>query len=333
MRRGPIACLLWPLSQIFAALAALRRLLYRLQLLRSTRLPVAVIVVGNLFVGGTGKTPFTIWLVQQLRQAGLVPGVISRGHGASNASPRAVDADSLPAQVGDEPVLIAQRAHCPLVVGRNRPAAAAALLALHPEVNVIVSDDGLQHYAMRRDIEIVLFDARGAGNGWLLPAGPLREPLSRRRDFTVFNGATPASDWPGTVQQMRLLAQRAERLTDAAQSMALAALAKLSAAGGPGSRIAAAAGIGNPERFFGMLRDAGLSFEAIPLADHFDFSDFSFAAIAADLILMTEKDAVKCRHIEAIRNDPRLWVVPVSADLDGALAQQIVEKLRGYPTA
>ena len=333
-RRGLLACLLWPLSLLFGLVATLRRHLYAAGWQASTRLPVPVIVVGNIFVGGTGKTPLTIWLVQALREAGHVPGVISRGYaaqsGAGQSAVRHVSATSLAAEVGDEPLLIAGRAQCPVVVGRDRVAAAEALLQAHPEVNLILSDDGLQHYRLQRDIEIVLFDARGVGNGWLLPAGPLREPPSRRRDFTVVNAATIPASMPASTVRMQLAGEQAVQLGDANRVRALASLRD------PALRIAAAAGIGNPQRFFSMLTEAGLAFETLVLPDHHDFSDNPFAALQAELILITEKDAVKCRQIETIRNDPRIWVVPVTAQIDAALSHQIhqiLEKLRGHPTA
>jgi len=332
MRRGPAACLLWPFSLLFRILVALRGSLYDRGLLVSERVAVPVIVVGNLFVGGTGKTPFTIWLVGALRRAGYVPGVVSRGHGARGDVTQSVTSSSRPQEVGDEPVLIVQRTLCPLTVGRDRPAAARALLAHHPEVDVIISDDGLQHYALSRDVEIVVSDARGNGNGWLLPAGPLREPASRQRDFTVVNDSQRSPGWPADAWQMRVGGTLAERLMDSAQAVSLASLADSQTAPQRRQKIVALAGIGNPDRFFGMLRDAGLTFDQIALPDHFDFTGFSFAHIAADLVLITEKDAVKCRHVDAIRDDPRVWVVPVSAQLDDALAQHIVEKLRGHPT-
>ncbi|HEX7635729.1 MAG TPA: tetraacyldisaccharide 4'-kinase [Noviherbaspirillum sp.] len=325
MRRGFWACLLWPLSLLFRGLSAVRRGLYRARLVQSTRLPVPVIVVGNIFVGGTGKTPLVIWLVQELRRAGYAPGVISRGYGAANDAPRMVTPQSLPAEVGDEPVLIAQRAQCPVMVARRRVAAAQALLASHPEVDVIISDDGLQHYALARDIEIVLCDVRGNGNGWMLPAGPLREPASRRRDFTVFNAEHAPPGLAQPVFRMQLAGEAAERLSDSSQTIALSAIPKSSC-------IVAAAGIGNPSRFFSMLRNADLIIEELPLPDHYDFADSPFAQIDADIILVTEKDAVKCRQIDTLKNDPRLWVVPVAARIDGALAQCIVEKCRGRPT-
>lgn len=289
-------------------------------------MPVPVIVVGNIFVGGTGKTPFTIWLVDALRRAGYVPGVISRGYGATDGVPRAVAADSSALEVGDEPLLIAARTQCPVMVGRKRVAAAQALLAAHPEVNVIVSDDGLQHYSLGRNVEIVLFDGRGGGNGWMLPAGPLREPMGRQRDFTVLNGARRPAGIAEDAIHMSLVGEVAQRLADRSQHVRLTAM--------PASaKIVAAAGIGNPSRFFSMLRDSGLRFDEMPLPDHFDYRVNPFADLAADFILITEKDAVKCDRIERLKSDPRLWVVPVTARIDDALAERILEKLRGYPTA
>jgi tetraacyldisaccharide 4'-kinase len=327
LRRGLLASALWPVSQVFGTIAAARRTAFRIGLLHAARMPVPVIVVGNIFVGGTGKTPFTIWLIEELRRAGFVPGVISRGYGAQNDAPTEVRPDSSPSEVGDEPALIARRAQCPVTVGRNRADAARALLTAHPEVSVIVSDDGLQHYALQRDVEIVLCDERGNGNGWLLPAGPLREPASRRRDFTVFNAERLPEGIPRDAVRMELAGERAERLSDRTQSMRLQDLA------GHAGRIVAAAGIGNPSRFFSMLGRSGLEFEELPLADHYDFSGNPFAKIDADIILITEKDAVKCTQIDTINNDPRIWVVPVTARIDRTLAERIVEKCRGRPTA
>ncbi len=330
-RRGALACALAPLALLFAGLSALRRALYRIGVLKSTRLPVPVIVVGNVYLGGTGKTPLTIWLVEALRAAGYTPGVISRGHGSADRLPRAVTDTSTAQQVGDEPLLIAQRAACPVMVGRDRASAGVALLAAHPQVDVLVSDDGLQHYALRRDIEIMLFDGRGSGNGWLLPAGPLRESRRRRRDFTVINAPELSdallADVGGAPVQMRLVGERAEPLMRRSSGVPLRELA------GQGKRIVAAAGIGNPGRFFAMLRGAGLAVTELALPDHHDFLDQPFAHISADLILITEKDAVKCTRIENLNNDPRLWVVPVTAQIAPALAEQIVEKCRGCSTA
>ena len=345
LRRGPLACALWPLSLVFRALSGVRGALYRAGVLKSSRLPVPVVVVGNIFIGGTGKTPLTIWLVQALQQAGLKPGVVSRGYGvsgeavdaeASSAQPgdagaRAVTPQSTPQQVGDEPLLIFQRTGVPVMVGRDRAAVGRALLAAHPEINIIVTDDGLQHYALQRDVEIVLFDARGAGNGWLLPAGPLREPRSRRRDITVVNAPelTPAllasvgaaGQGAAPVGRMSLVGDVAEQLVDRSKRVPLSNLNQ------SGLRLAAAAGIGNPARFFGMLKAAGLHITELPLPDHHDFLDNPFAGLSADIILITEKDAVKCAQNPALKSDPRLWVVPVTARLDTKLAEQIVQKI------
>nr|WP_229223629.1 tetraacyldisaccharide 4'-kinase [Duganella sp. sic0402] len=335
LRRGPLACALWPVSLIFRLLSRLRVALFRAGVLKSSRLPVPVVVVGNIYIGGTGKTPLTIWLVQALQAAGMRPGVISRGFGSKEEGARQVTLASTPAQVGDEPLLIKQRTGAPVMVGRDRAATGRALLAAHPEVDILLTDDGLQHYQLQRDVEIILFDGRGAGNGWLLPAGPLREPVSRRRDFTVINtpqltGALAASVGAAqaTPLQMTLAGDVAEQLRDRTQRRSLADLAAQ-----PGLRIVAAAGIGNPARFFGMLKAAGLHFTELPLPDHHDFLDRPFAALDADLILMTEKDAVKCAQIEELSGDPRLWIVPVTARIDRALADQIVEKCRGRSIA
>lgn len=327
-RRGPAAWLLLPLSLLFGLLAGVRRWLYRVGWLKAARLPVPVLVVGNIFVGGTGKTPLTIWLARALRNAGYRPGVVSRGYGAHVDVPRLVNADSLPEEVGDEPLLIASHAGCPMAVGRNRAAAGAALLQAHPEVDLLLLDDGLQHYALARDLEIMLFDGRGAGNGWMLPAGPLREPLSRRRDITVVNGSGSAPGVGPDAFRMILQGDEAVQLAQPGKRVSLTELA----ARRPAARIVAAAGIGNPERYFGMLEAAGLDFARMPLPDHYAFHENPFDGVDADVILITEKDAVKCRHSEALRDDARLWFVPVEAVIDVALADTIVEKLRGFPT-
>ena len=323
-KRDWLACLLWPLSVVFGAITALRRYGYALGFFAQTQMPAPVIVVGNIYVGGTGKTPLVIWLVNQLRQQGFVPGVISRGHGSDAERVLEVLPDMLPGVAGDEPLLIVRDANVPLFIGRNRVAAARALLAAHPQVNVIISDDGLQHYALARDIEILLSDERGTGNGWLLPAGPLRELASRRYDFRVLHGMDAADPRTYTMQ---LRGETAEQLMNRGQTRPLTAWSG-------GTRIAAAAGIGNPERFFSMLRQQGISLTTVlPLPDHFDYDSNPFATLDADVILITEKDAVKCSHKESLATDPRLWVVPVQAAITGPLSEHLVEKLRGYPTA
>ena len=318
--RGFIACLLLPLAGIFSLIIFFRRLFYRLGIFASSTLPVPVIVVGNIFIGGTGKTPLVIWLVSVLRAHGYSPGVISRGYGAQVSAVIEVKADMSAAQTGDEPLLLARKCEVPVFVGRDRVAAARGLLAAYPEVDVIISDDGLQHYALGRTMEIQLSDTRGHGNGWLLPAGPLREPVSRRSDFYVINGGVSAAS--AHIYNMQLTGAHAVQMVDRQQRLDLASLQN--------KRVAAVAGFGHPERFFEMLRSQGLVLEsALGLPDHFDFSTNPFAAIKADIILITEKDAVKCSRITGIAQDVRLWIVPVEAKIAEPLAQDILAKLRG----
>ncbi|WP_295763576.1 tetraacyldisaccharide 4'-kinase [Undibacterium sp.] len=318
LRRGVLACLFWPVSKLFQLIIQFRLGLIMLGYTSQTRLAVPVIMVGNIFIGGTGKTPLVIWLVQQLKLAGKYPGVISRGYGASAETISEVRPDSLASEVGDEPLLIAQRTACPVMVGRDRVAAGRALLAAYPETDVIISDDGLQHYALARDVEILMFDQRGLGNGFLLPAGPLREPGTRRRDFTVLNAplALSVAGIGEQVQRMQLIPDTLFCLALPEQKSSLQQMR--------GRRITAAAGIGHPERYFAMLRAAGLQFDQLALQDHHAFNSETFRAIEADIILITEKDAVKCRQIAELRDDARIWVVPVSAQLDAKFAAQIL---------
>jgi tetraacyldisaccharide 4'-kinase len=319
-RRGVIACLLWPLSFIFNLLIVTRLALYALGIFRITILPVPVIVVGNIFVGGTGKTPLVIWIIQLLQEQGWKPAVISRGYGSSAQQVRAVEKNSNANEVGDEPLLIAKRTGVPVFIGRDRAAAGLALLQAHPNVNIIISDDGLQHYALGRNIEIQLSDSRGNGNGWLLPAGPLREPATRQSDFYVVN---TTEENAGDAYAMQLVPVDAERLSDRTQRKSLRDFSFVQS-------VAAVAGIGHPERFFTTLRSHGISLtttQALP--DHFDYATNPFADIEASAILITEKDAVKCMQHNAIANDARLWVVPVQAHVDASLAKHILEKLHG----
>jgi tetraacyldisaccharide 4'-kinase len=319
-RRGVIACLLWPLSFIFNLLIVTRLALYALGIFRITILPVPVIVVGNIFVGGTGKTPLVIWIIQLLQEQGWKPAVISRGYGSSAQQVRAVEKNSHANEVGDEPLLIAKRTGVPVFIGRDRAAVGLALLQAHPNVNIIISDDGLQHYALGRNIEIQLSDSRGNGNGWLLPAGPLREPATRQSDFYVVN---TSEESVGDAYAMQLVPVDAERLLDRTQRKSLRDFSFVQS-------VAAVAGIGHPERFFTTLRSHGISLtttQALP--DHFDYATNPFADIEASAILITEKDAVKCMQHNAIANDARLWVVPVQAHVDASLAKHILEKLHG----
>jgi tetraacyldisaccharide 4'-kinase len=318
-RRGWFAWLMLPFSWLFGAIGAGRRLAYRRGWFKSTRMPMPVVVVGNVTVGGTGKTPAVIALAHALTEAGLRPGVVSRGYGVSLRNPRRVKPTSQASEVGDEPLLIARATDVPVWVYPDRVLCAQTMLVAHPAINVLLLDDGLQHYRLQRDFEIVMFDSRMGGNGLLLPAGPLREPLSRQRDATLINDphfrATPERP---DVYGMRLELDNAWQLADPAMTRPLAAFA--------GQRVLAAAGIGNPERFFASLRDAGLQPQTMPLPDHFDFAVDPFAddetALQADAILITEKDAVKCDRL-GDPLDPRIWVVPTTPVIDAALIEKI----------
>ncbi len=323
--RDALSTLLLPLALLLGALAAVRRSLYQSGLLRRHKLAVPVIVVGNVVVGGAGKTPLVIALVEALQRQGFHPGVVSRGYGGSVSStghPWALVESEDARLYGDEIVLIRKRCAIPCAVGARRVAAAHGLLQQHGEVDVLVCDDGLQHYALARDVELVVFDQRGAGNGRLLPAGPLREPLSRvaRADAIVVNGGRSAAlALPGTSLvprfDMQLVPGDARQLVDASARRPLGAFA--------GDSLSAIAGIGDPDRFFRMLEGFGLKPRCIALADHASISAAMLAAIEASAILMTEKDAVKC----AGTNDARLWSVPVTAEIDRDLMALILGKL------
>ncbi len=326
--RRSLAAVFAPLSGLFATTVAMRR---RSAVARpADALPVPVVVVGNLTVGGSGKTPLVIALVEALRREGFRPGVVSRGYGgrATRLSTfvAGVDpaADGAADELGDEAVLIARRTGAPVFVGRRRVDAARALLAAHPDVDVLLSDDGLQHYALVRNFEIAVFDERGAGNGKLLPAGPLREPLSRLAavDAVVLNGADASLPrLPGHVTlsrppyRMQLVAGDAYRVTDPSMTRALETFR--------GRRLTAAAGIGHPQRFFGMLRGAGLSFHRMPLDDHHRYRTNPFERRNSEAILMTEKDAVKCARFD----ESRMWAVPVTATIDPGLVAAILDHI------
>jgi tetraacyldisaccharide 4'-kinase len=294
----PARWVLWPAAQLYLGLARLRRALYRRGVLRVAELPVPVIVVGNVSVGGTGKTPFIIWIAAELKRRGFRPGIVTRGYrGRADVWPQAVAPDSDPAVVGDEPVLLATRTACPVVAGPDRVAAARQLLDRNA-VDVVLSDDGLQHYRLGRQIEIAVVDgARGMGNGLCLPAGPLREPPARLDavDAIVVNGG----DWGHAgVFRAEAVVTRVYRLTDRAERP----LEQFR-----GAPVHAVAGIGNPQRFFDLLEDAGLDVVPHPLDDHADLTAADVAFDEPGAVLVTEKDAVKCRGIE----HPDLWCVVV----------------------
>ncbi|MET3494840.1 tetraacyldisaccharide 4'-kinase [Variovorax boronicumulans] len=270
------------MSLLYGALFSLRRLFYRLGWLRTERVPVPVIVVGNVIAGGAGKTPVVMAVVAHLQARGLRVGVVSRGYGRRTDDCREVLVDSDPHEVGDEPALIHRSTRAPVFVARKRIEAARALLARHPATQVIVSDDGLQHLALARDIEICVFDDRGIGNGWLLPAGLLRECWPRRCDLVLHSGERPA--FAGGYTATRSLSQHA--VTSDGQFVPLEALAD--------KPLVALAAIARPESFFEMLRARGLTLaETIALPDHFHFNAWQRPPSSDRPLLCTEKDAVK----------------------------------------
>jgi tetraacyldisaccharide 4'-kinase len=318
-RWTPWHVLLLPVALLFGLLTALRRSLYRLGVLRVIKLPVPVLVVGNIGVGGTGKTPLVLALVRELQERGFRPGIISRGYGGKSRLPRSVTPQSEPSEDGDEPVLLANKADCPVWVGPDRVAVGQALLAMHPEVNVLVSDDGLQHYRLARDIEVVVVDAvRWFGNGQLLPAGPLREPAWRLQtvDAVVINGWLPGAPTKRREFTMQLVGDLLYNL----RNPELKARPEVFA----GKTVHAVAGIGHPERFFKHLKRLGMSIRMHPFADHHPFTPQDLDFPESEVIVMTEKDAVKC--IDFVGDN--VWVLPVDAKLDAKLAPAIVEQLR-----
>ncbi len=333
-QRGPLATLLLPLSWLYAAARAAHRSLYRLGVLKSWSVGLPVIVVGNLYTGGTGKTPLTIALARALVARGWRPGVVSRGYRRKDDAVRPVDAQARADEVGDEPLLIARTAEVPVVVGADRVAAVRVLRSLHPKCDLIICDDGLQHLRIARDFEIALLHFRGLGNGWLLPAGPLRDRPDRLKsvDAVVLNGEVPPVRIFSPVFTMRTELDEVYALADARRRAPLAELVQEQK--DKAVRIAAAAGIATPEQFFSMLRAAGLTIEAIPLPDHYDFAENPFAGRTYDVALMTEKDAVKCRLISALSADGRLCVVSQRTIIEPALLDLIEERIgRRSPAA
>lgn len=329
---GPAQWALRPLGALHRVLVALRRQLYRRGWKTTVRLPRPVIVVGNRVAGGAGKTPTTLALVQALRQAGWNPGIVSRGHGSQGTSPRPVDASSVAAAVGDEPLLMQRRTAAPVWVGRDRAAAGAALLAAHPEVDVLVCDDGLQHLRLGRDLEIVVFDERGAGNGWLLPAGPLREPIdapaAAPHQFTLYNAAHPSTVLPGDCATRQL----AGAVDLAGWWSGVPATAEPLAAL-RGRRLLASAGIGQPGRFFDALRAAGLTLgDTLALDDHHDHVRLPWPPDATEVVV-TEKDAIKLdlRRVAAERPGLRVWVVPLVLVLPQGFVDRVLAALGPAP--
>jgi len=297
---------------VFRAAVFLRRALYWLRILKSTRAGVPVIAIGNLTVGGSGKTPLAIHVAELLKSKRWSPAIVSRGYGGTVRAPRGVTLAADPAEVGDEPVLMARRSGCPVWVGPERAAVVAALRQAHPDCDVVILDDGLQHYALRRDIEVAVVDARAFGNGFMLPAGPLREPKTRlwSVDAVIAHGTDKVKGYA-----MRLEGEQVHRATDARERRALASFA--------GQRVHAVAGIGDPKRFFLYLAQRGVQVVPHPFADHHPFraADLEFGDDAP--VLMTEKDAVKCKRFAR----PQHWILPVRAAPDPAFDAWLQRRL------
>ncbi len=325
--RGPQAWLLLPLALLFRLALALRGGLMRAGLVRAQRLPVPVIVVGNLVAGGAGKTPAVMAVVELLRRQGWTPGVVSRGYGRDREALEAVTRDTPARLCGDEPLLLHLRTGAPVQVGRDRPAAGRALLHRHPEVNIVVSDDGLQHLRLARDAQLIVFDERGAGNGLLLPAGPLREPLAREappRSVVLYNAPAPSTPWAGGIAR-RSLAGAASLAAwwggEAARPDTLAALV--------GRPVLAVAGVARPGRFFAMLRDQGLQIDELALPDHHAFGTLPWPPGTPDVIL-TEKDAVKL-PLSTPLGTTRVWVARLDFRLDPASETALCRLLPALP--
>ncbi len=313
---GWLTKLLQPLAALTGWVVARKRAAYLKGQRQAYRAGVPVVIIGNLYLGGTGKTPVVIAVVAALQARGFTPGVISRGYGVRlGAHPRVGQGELAADRYGDEPALIARTSGVPIAVHPQRAQAAQALLQQYPAIDVIVSDDGLQHLALARDIEIVVQDERGIGNGRLLPAGPLREPASRLYEVdavvtNVGHRVAPPAAGPAVQQSPRQVTMWLESAPawnlHTGERRSLSDFAHSAIA----PRMAAAAGIGHPERFFATLRAAGLHLvTTLPLPDHYHYARSPFKHLATDIVFITTKDAVKCTHLQ----DPRLWVVPMCA--------------------
>lgn len=310
----PLLHLLRPFAGLFACLVALRRFCYHQRLKSVTHFPVPVIVVGNITFGGTGKTPLVVWLADFLLKAGYQPGLVSRGYGGRSAEyPLVVTPQSDPSMVGDEAVLLAGRTKCPMVVAPCRVTAVTKLLRDYA-CDIVISDDGLQHYALGRAIEIAVIDGeRRLGNGWCLPAGPLRESQGRLQkvDWVVTNGRPAWGEYG-----MQLVPSVLRHVADPEKTLPLSEIID--------KTIHAVAGIGHPQRFFQTLRELGLNIIEHPFPDHYRFKRDDILYGDDALVIMTEKDAVKCRAWAT----PQHWYLPVEAVLEPKFTEVLLEKLR-----
>jgi tetraacyldisaccharide 4'-kinase len=316
--RGAASSALLPSAWAFQVIASLRKRLYARGHFASSRLPVPVIVVGNLVVGGAGKTPTVMAIVTLLRERGYAPGIVSRGYGRDGEGIASVETDSQAVRVGDEPLLLRRRTGVPVVVGRDRVAAGHALLRSHPEVDIVVSDDGLQHLALERDVEVLVFDERGAGNGRLLPAGPLREPVPSRLEPTclvVYNADRPSTALPGHLATRRLAGVVPLEAWWRGEPATPAMLESLR-----GRSVVAVAGLARPQRFFTMLRAQGIDSIDIAPGDHHDYIALPWPPTSSDVVI-TEKDAVKLPPSRRVGT--RVWVAALDFTLDPAFAAAI----------
>jgi tetraacyldisaccharide 4'-kinase len=313
-----VSLMLYPVSLIFRFLVWARRGAYALSLFKRERLDVPVIIIGNITTGGTGKTPLVLWIAHYLVRHGMKPGIVSRGYGGDTREARAVRPTADPAQFGDEPVLLAQRSGCPVWVGADRVAAARGLRAANHACNVLLSDDGLQHYRLHRDVEVAVVDGeRGFGNGFMMPAGPLREPQSRLRevDAVVVNGGPHATNAAPIVFRMRLEGSYFHNLLDPSRIV--------DAGHFHGKPVLAVAGIGYPPRFFSQLRTLGVAFEPRAFADHHAYVRSDLDTTGGGAVVMTEKDAVKCAAFAS----ENYWALRVAAAPEAALGELMLRKL------
>ncbi len=360
-RKAAWLWLLLPVSWLYGAITLVRRQLYKLGWIASYRAPVPVMVIGNITVGGSGKTPLIMSLVSYLQARGVSVGVISRGYGGdSSQMPALVTADSLPRDVGDEPCLIVGMTGVAMAVCPNRQQAIETLLAAHSDLQLIIADDGLQHYALQRDIEWIVVDvARGFGNRQLLPTGFLREPLSRLQDATVIehikseNILDSKNSKSAVIKPHLTMQLQPDNLQLLWQPAAMASLPQMPTSG---MSVHAVSGIGYPQRFFMTLQTLGFTVLEHPYPDHHDFSLNELLQYQQHPVIVTSKDAVKIRALimqynldgspnnsssnskNSLINDPindivnellsRLWVLPVTADLSQACYQTLNQQLK-----
>lgn len=317
---SPLLLPFLPLAWLFGLIVAIRRFLYSNNFIKKNTLPVPVVVVGNIVVGGTGKTPFVIWLAHFLRASGYKPGIVSRGYGGEKhfTPHRVLNTDSA-SQVGDEPLLLARRSACPVVISIDRSKAAASLLQ-QSDCNIIICDDGLQHYRLDRQIEIALIDGKKRfGNKHLLPVGPLREPISRLNtvDIKIVTDGNDAHELNMLLEPDEIIALKNQ------QKLSLAVFLEQH------KKIHAVAGIGHPQRFFSLLKKLGFILIEHAYPDHYRYqaSDLCFADKLP--IVMTEKDAVKCEEFA----DERYWYLPITANIGKAVEEKLLKKLKSIEVA